>query len=95
MKFGRFYNANNINCAVSNVAHGNGIVTAYSTPVDFYDAVEDARNAKELLANLNTLKLVGWNNLVVDRETESYVRVKGTDVLGNVHYLKVLKGEAK
>lgn len=91
MKFERFFNSGNWNCAISNIAHGNAIVTAYSTPMDVYDAVEDAVDGIDLLRRLKKLKLVGWYNLHIDRETESYVRVKGTDVLGNVHYLKAGK----
>ena len=91
MKFVRFFNQNNINCSISNIAHGNALVTRFATPVDVYDVIEDAETSEELLRNLKRLKLVGWNNLEIDRENSKYVRIKGIDRLGNIHYLKVEK----
>ena len=88
MKFERFFNSNNSNCALSNIAHGNAMVTAYSTPVDVLDAIEDAETPRELLQNLKQLRLVGFGNIVIDRETNKYVRVKGSDLLGNIHYIQ-------
>lgn len=87
MKFKKFYDVRGINEALSNIAHGNGYNT-YATTVDLKDAVEDANSTQELLDNLNKLNLVGWYNLEVSRVTQSMVRIKGVDTLGNIRYLE-------
>ena len=87
MKFVAYFNRRNTPCAVSNMACGTG----YADPIDVYDAVEDSNTAQELLNNLKRLKLLAWYNLTIDRETDTYVRIKGVDTLGNVHYLKATK----
>lgn len=74
--------------ALSNIAHGVG---KWSSVIDLVDAVEDSNTAKELLINLKKLSLVGMNSLTIHRETDSYVRIKGTDMLGNVKYLIAYK----
>ncbi len=81
----RFYNINDINEALTNIAHGNGH-NDYATPIQLKDAVEDSTTAKELLSNLQKLHFVGWNNLSIDRETKYYVRIKGESASG-IKYL--------
>lgn len=91
MVFDKLFNQCGVRLSMNNIAHGSAMVTAYSTPVDVYDAIEDAHDGKELLKNLKQLKLVGMNNMCIDRETASYVRIKGDDPLGNIRYIRALK----
>ena len=53
------------------------------------DAIEDSRTGEELVKNMNKLKLLYKFGL--DRETPEYVRLSGTDYLGNRHYFKAEK----
>ncbi len=57
--------------------------------ITIYDTVEDSNTSKELVANLNRLKLL--NKFTIDRERDEYVRLVTTDYLGNKHYLTVSK----
>ena len=76
--------------ALSNICHGDGR-NKYATVLDLSDAAEDSNSPEQLLKSLNRLNLVGMNNMAIDRDTDSYTRIKGSDVLGNAHFLKFYK----
>ena len=76
--------------ALSNICHGNGR-NKYSTALDLADAAEDSKSPEQLLRNLNRLNLIGMDNMTIDRDTDTYTRIKGSDVLGNAHFLKFAK----
>lgn len=76
--------------ALSNICHGNGH-NKYATVMDLRDAVEDSKDAKSLVENLRRLKLIGMDNLRIDRDVMTYTRLIGWDPIGNVHYLKISK----
>lgn len=76
--------------ALSNICLGNGH-NKWATVLDLTDAVEDSKNAQQLLLNLNKLNLIGMNDMIIDRDSEFYTRLKGHDPLGNIHYLKIEK----
>ena len=52
--------------------------------VKIYDAVEDAKNGTDLVKRLNVLRLrVRW---MLDRETDTSVRLRGKEPLGNTRF---------
>lgn len=53
------------------------------------DAVEDSKNAADLVERINKLKLL--RKFEFNRETEQYIRLKSTDAFGNVSYLEIRK----
>jgi hypothetical protein len=53
------------------------------------DAVEDSKTGYELMTKLNSLNL--FRKFVVDRETDTKVRLKSVDRLGNVSYFEATK----
>ena len=55
----------------------------------FTDAVEDSRTGAELVRNLNGLRL--FRKFTLHKETDTKIRLKGTDRLGNISYLTVTK----
>ena len=55
----------------------------------FTDAVEDSRTGAELVRNLGRLKL--FRKFTLQRETDTKIRLKGTDRMGNISYLTVTK----
>lgn len=59
------------------------------TIADIEDAVEDSRNGKELVTKINKLNLL--RKFTLDRETETKVRLKSIDALGNVSYFEAEK----
>lgn len=89
MKSLKYFNSYRTPLAVSNCAHGNGH-NGYSTVMEVYDAVEDSSTAEELLANFKKLHLT-VENLVIDRDTPSYTRLRCTDPFGNIHYFQASK----
>lgn len=74
---------------------GRGIPEALSnlccrcSITDIEDAVEDSKTGVELLAKLNKLSLN--RHLILDRETDTKVRLKTVDYLGNVGYFEAIK----
>lgn len=75
----------------------NGIPEAlsnlwYSTNcsvVEITDAVEDAKDGKDLLNRIQKMKLL--RKFTLDRENDKRVRFKGTDFCGNVSYLEIIR----
>ena len=52
--------------------------------VYIHDAVEDAKNGKDLVKRLNSLHLkVRWT---LDRETNTSVRLRGVEPMGNTRF---------
>ena len=72
------YLANGIPEALSNLWYGSD-----SAVVEIRDAVEDAKNGKDLLNRLRKFTL--------DRENDKRIRFKGTDCWGNVSYLEIIR----
>lgn len=68
------YLANGIPEALSNLWYGSD-----SAVVEIRDAVEDAKNGKDLLNRIQKMKLL--RKFTLDRETEKRIRFKGTDCL--------------
>ena len=78
------YLANGIPEALSNLWYGSD-----SAVVEIRDAVEDAKNGKDLLNRIQKMKLL--RKFTLDRENESRIRFKGTDCWGNVSYLEIIR----
>lgn len=78
------YTSNGIPEALSNLWYGSE-----SSVTEITDAVEDAKEAKDLLRRLGRLKLL--RKFQIDRETPTKVRLKSTDWLGNISYLEIRK----
>lgn len=57
--------------------------------VEIQDAIEDAKNAADLLRRIQKMKLL--KKVAFDRETEQKVRFKTTDCWGNTSYLEIRK----
>lgn len=57
--------------------------------VEIQDAIEDAKNAADLLRRIQKMKLL--KKVALDRETEQRVRFKTTDCWGNISYLEIRK----
>lgn len=57
--------------------------------VKIYDAVEDAKNGKDLVKRLNIQNLrVRWE---LDRETDKMVRLRGKETFGNTRFFIAYK----
>ena len=83
---------NGMRGSLSNICLGNGRSgNTFATVQDLQDAVEDSENAEALVKNISTIKLAGMDGLKVDRDTAEYTRLKGSDPIGNVHYLIIAK----
>lgn len=78
------YLANGIPEALSNLWYGSD-----SAVVEIRDAVEDAKNGKDLLNRIQKMKLL--RKFTLDRENEKHIRFKGTDCWGNVSYLEIIR----
>ena len=59
------------------------------TIADIEDVVEDSTNGTELVSKINKLNLL--RKFTLDRETETKVRLKSIDALGNVSYFEAEK----
>lgn len=57
--------------------------------VELWDAVEDAKDGKDLLRRIQRMKLL--EKFTLDRENEHRIRFKGIDCFGNINYLEVRK----
>lgn len=80
----RLFTANGIPEALSNLWYGTDC-----SAVEIQDAIEDAKNAADLLRRIQKMKLL--RKVALDRETEQKVRFKTTDCWGNISYLEIRK----
>lgn len=80
----RLFTANGIPEALSNLWYGTDC-----SVVEIQDAIEDAKNAADLLRRIQKMKLL--RKAALDRETEQKVRFKTTDCWGNISYLEIRK----
>lgn len=80
----RLFTANGIPEALSNLWCGTDC-----SVVEIQDAIEDAKNAADLLRRIQKMKLL--RKVALDRETEQKVRFKTTDCWGNISYLEIRK----
>ena len=79
----RYFTSNGTPLALSNLCYRCSVAA-------IEDAVEDAKDGKELARLLNQLRLL-HGEFRVDRETPEKVRLIQTDTLSNVSYLEVRK----
>lgn len=80
----RLFTANGIPEALSNLWYGTDC-----SVVEIQDAIEDAKNAADLLRRIQKMKLL--RKVALDREIEQKVRFKTTDCWGNISYLEIRK----
>lgn len=80
----RLFTANGIPEALSHLWYGTDC-----SVVEIQDAIEDAKNAADLLRRIQKMKLL--KKVALDRETEQKVRFKTTDCWGNTSYLEIRK----
>lgn len=80
----RLFTANGIPEALSNLWYGTDC-----SVVEIQDAIEDAKNAADLLRRIRKMKLL--RKVALDRENEQKVRFKTTDCWGNISYLEIRK----
>lgn len=80
----RLFTANGIPEALSNLWYGTDC-----SVVEIQDAIEDAKNAADLLRRIQKMKLL--KKVALDLETEQKVRFKTTDCWGNTSYLEIRK----
>lgn len=59
------------------------------TIADIEDVVEDSRSGEELVIKINKLNLL--RKFTLDRETETKVRLKSINALGNISYFEAEK----
>ena len=78
------YLDNGIPEALSNLWYGTD-----SSVMEIRDAVEDAKNSKELLNRIQKMKLL--RKFTIDRENEKRIRFKGMDFCGNISYLEIIR----
>lgn len=57
--------------------------------VELEDAVEDAKDAEDLLMRLRRMKLL--RVFMIDRVTDTKIRFKGKDDMGNTSYLEIIR----
>ena len=76
--------SNGIREALSNLWYQNECSIAH-----IEDAVADSRTGYELMTKLNSLNL--FRKFTLDRETDTKVRLKSVDRLGNVSYFEATK----
>ena len=80
----RLYTASGIPEAISNLWFRTDC-----SAVEIQDAVEDAKDSKDLLRRIQRMKLL--RKFTLDRENEQKVRFKGTDCCDNISYLEIRK----
>lgn len=78
------YLDNGVPEALSNLWYGTD-----SSVVEIRDAVEDAKNCKDLLNRIQKMKLL--RKFTLDRENEKRIRFKGADFCGNISYLEIIR----
>lgn len=71
--------------ALSNMC---GYWPSAASVMDIKDAVEDASDAKDLCLRLSKMDLLK-KTWVVDRTTDTYIRLRHKDPLGNITYLVI------
>ena len=70
--------------ALSNLWYGTDC-----SVVEVQEAIDDAKNAADLLRRIQKMKLL--KKVALDRETEQKVRFKTADCWGNTSYLEIRK----
>ena len=78
------YLDNGIPETLSNLWYGTD-----SSVVEIRDAIEDAKNGKDLLNRIQKMKLL--RKFTLDRENEKRVRLKAIDFCGNISYLEIIR----
>lgn len=86
MKNAKYYNGNRTRYAWSNL----NFIDRNINVVTIMDIIEDSKTGNELIMQLGKLKMV-HNKWTIDRETDTKVRLKNSDVLGNVSYIECEK----
>lgn len=76
--------SNGIREALSNLWYGNEC-----SIVEIEDAVADSTTGNELMTKLNAMNL--FHKFTLDRETDTMVRLKYVDYIGNVSYFEATK----
>jgi len=84
MKHPALKTSNGLREALSNLWYGDECSIAH-----IEDAVEDSTTGYELMTKLNSLNL--FRKFTLDRETDTKVRLKSVDRLGNVSYFEATK----
>lgn len=80
----RLYTSNGIPEALSNLWYGTEC-----SVVEIRDAVEDAKDGRDLLGRLKQMHLL--RRIHADRENEKRVRFKTIDFMGNISYLEIIR----
>lgn len=83
MKNPKYYNGNRIPYAWSNL----NFIDRNINVITIMDIIEDSKSGAELVKELGKLNMV-HNTWIIDRETDTKVRIKHTDKLGNVTYIE-------
>ena len=86
MKNPKYYNGRGILYSWSNL----NFIDRNINVVTVMDIIEDSKNGEELVRELGKLRMV-HNTWIIDRETDTKVRIKHTDYLGNVTYIECEK----
>lgn len=86
MKNPKYYNGNRIPYSWRNL----NFIDRNINVVTIMDIIEDSNNGEELVRELGKLNMV-HKKWIVDRETDTKVRIKNTDALGNVTYIECEK----
>lgn len=82
-----YYNSKGVEFPLSSLFNSYSNKTT-ATIADFSDAIEDSKNSEELRDTLN--KLLN-RSFILDRERDSYIRLKLVDIYGNIEYLHIEK----
>lgn len=80
----RLFTGNRVPEALSNLWYRNEC-----SAMEITDAVEDAKDAGDLLMRLQGMELM--RRIEGDRETDTYIRFKTIDCWGNISYLQIWK----
>ena len=80
----RLYTSNGIPEALSNLWYGTEC-----SVVEIRDAVEDAKDGRDLLGRLKQMHLL--RRIHADRENDKRVRFKTIDFMGNISYLEIIR----
>lgn len=80
----RLYTSNGIPEALSNLWYGTEC-----SVVEIRDAIEDAKDGRDLLGRLKKMHLL--RRIHADRENEKRVRFKTIDFMGNTSYLEIIR----
>lgn len=80
----RLYTSNGIPEALSNLWYGTEC-----SVVEIRDAVEDAKDGRDLLGRLKQMHFL--RRIHADRENDKRVRFKTIDFMGNISYLEIIR----